>query len=66
MRMIGIEMNLLEMLQDWTTRSEEFDSEDWSHEDVLTLREIADFIEEGQNEYKKSKLSSENLQHKTH
>jgi len=66
MRMIGIEMNLLEMLQDWTTRSEEFDSEDWSHEDVLTLREIADFIERKQNESKKSKLSSENLQHKTH
>jgi len=64
MRMIGIELNLLEMLQDWTTRSEEFDTEDWSHEDVLILREIADFIERKQNEqHKKSEPPLEIVRH---
>lgn len=53
MRMIGIELNLLEMLQDWTTRSEDFDPEDWIDEDVLILREIADFIERKRNEQRK-------------
>ena len=66
MRHVAIEINILEMLEDQTMHNEKFDPDDWSLEDIVILRRIANFIEEGQNEYKKSKLSSENLQHKTH
>jgi len=66
MRHVAIEINILEMLEDQTTHNEKFDPDDWSLEDITILRRIANFIEEEQNEYKKSKLSSENIQHKTH
>ena len=55
MRHVAIEINILEMLEDQTIRSDKFNPDDWSLEDILILRRIANFIEEGQNEYKKSK-----------
>jgi len=63
MRHVAIEINILEILVDQTIRSDKFNPDDWSLEDILILRKIANFIEEGQNESKKSKLPSENLRH---
>ena len=62
MRCVGIELNLLEMLEGETIHNEKFDPREWSKADIDILRRVANFIEKEQNEQKESELSSRNLQ----
>lgn len=63
MRCVGIEINLLEMLEGETVYNEKFDPREWSKNDIDILRRVANFIEREQNEQKKGESSSKNLQH---
>lgn len=66
MRLVGIELNLLEMLEDETLENKNFNPDEWSLEDIAILRRVANFIEREQNERRENKSSSGNIQQKTH
>ena len=66
MRLAGIELNLLEMLEDETLENKNFNPDEWSLEDIAILRRVANFIEREQNERRENKSSSGNIQQKTH
>ena len=62
MRYVGIEINLLEMLEGETIHNRNFDPREWSKVDIDILRRVANFVEREQNEQKESESSSKNLQ----
>lgn len=66
MRLIGIEINLLEMLEDETVNNHNFLPDSWSLEDIAILRRIANFVEREQNDQGQSKQFVKDLQPKTH
>ena len=62
MRCVGIELNLLEMLEGETVNNPKFDPDEWSQNDIDILRRVANFVEREQNDRKESELSAKNLQ----
>ena len=66
MRCVGIELNLLEMLEGETIHNEKFDPREWSKTDIDILRRVANFVEREQNDQEQSGQFIKDLQSKTH
>ena len=66
MRCVGIELNLLEMLEDETINNPKFDPREWSKGDIDILRRVANFVEREQNDQGQSEQFVKDLQPKTH
>ena len=66
MRYVGIELNLLEMLEDETVNNKNFLPDSWSLEDIAILRKVANFVEREQNDQGQSEQFVKDLQPKTH
>ena len=66
MRCVGIELNLLEMLEGETINNEKFDPREWSKADIDILRRVANFVEREQNDQEQSGQFIKDLQSKTH
>jgi len=66
MRCVGIELNILEMLEGETINSKTFDPNEWSLEDIAILRRVANFVEREKNDKEQSGQFVKDLQPKTH
>ena len=66
MRCVGIELNLLEMLEGETINNPKFDPSQWSKGDIDILRRVANFVEREQNDQGQSEQFVKDLQSKTH
>lgn len=66
MRCVGIELNLLEMLEGETIQNKNFNLDEWSLEEIIVLRRIANFVEREKDDREQSKQFVKDLQPKTH
>lgn len=66
MRLVGIELNILEMLEGETINNPKFDPDEWSFEEVAILRRVANFVERKQDEQRQSGQIITDLRPKTH